>query len=150
MPDAIQQRQNRLGKAQLKQRIMARHHLSDTLTIKQNPAARLGRFARADMRQHAILIQHPLNQYFQLTAGFLAAKQARWNYPRIVEHHQVARAQIIEQISKMPITQCAARSLQAEQTTGPALSQRMTRDKFVGQIKGKITETHAGSGSGGV
>ena len=79
------------------------------------------------MRQHPILIQHPLNQHFQRTAGGLAAEQARRNHAGIVEHHQIARAQIAQQIDKLSVGDAAARAIQTQQAAAAPLGQRVLR-----------------------
>ncbi len=143
MTDPLQQRQYRLGKTQLEQRIMACHHLGLGATIDQDTAARLGGFAGTNVRQHPKLVDYSFNQHFQRTAGLLATKQAGRNYPGIVEHHQIAGAQILEQIDKLTVSQLAGRPVEAQQPTGAPLGQRMPCDQLIGQVEMKVTETHA-------
>jgi hypothetical protein len=90
VPDAVEQRQHLFGKAQLEQRIVARQHLGLATAVDEDLRTRLRRLAGAHMGQHAMAVEHPLDQDFQLAAGGFLAKQPRRNHPGIVEHHQIA------------------------------------------------------------
>ncbi|MNQ28242.1 hypothetical protein D3C85_415150 [compost metagenome] len=143
--DALEQRQHRLGKAQLEQRSVAHHHLGRAATVDEDLHARLGRLAGAHVGQHPMAVEHPLDEDLQLAAGGLVAEQARRNHPGVVEHHQVAGAQVLQQIGKVAVAQLAARAIQYQQATGAPLGQRMTGDQRIGKLEMEVSNTHAGA-----
>src|SRR5690606_17624344 len=142
MADAIKQRQNRLGKAQLEQGIVARQHADLAVILEQDATARLGRLAGPYMGQHPVLVQHPFHQDFQLPAGFLAPEQARRYDPGIVEYHQVARPQVLQQLGEPPVLQGTAGAIETQQPAGSAFGQRMTGDEAVRQVEMEIADAH--------
>ncbi|MCY1430792.1 hypothetical protein D9M71_467470 [compost metagenome] len=142
--DPLQQRQHFLGEAQLEQRVVALQHLRLAAALDEDGRARLGRFARTHVGQHAVAVQHAFDEDFQLAAGSLLAEQARRDHPGIVEHHQVARAQQFQHIGELPVRQFAARAVQHQQAAGAAFGERMAGDQVVGQVKMKIGDTHGG------
>ena len=121
MTDTLQQRQHRLGKTQLEQRIVARDHLGLCATVDKNLRPRLGRLARTHMRQHPILIEHTLDQHLQLAAGRLLAEQTRRDYPRVVEHHQITRAQLLQYIGELAMAQRTRWPVKLQQAAGTCL-----------------------------
>ena len=132
MPDTVQQRQDVFTEFQLEQCLMARQHQRFTATVDMNFRTGLRRFARTKMRQHATRIEHALDQHLDLAAGILLAEQARRNDAGIVEHHEIARPQVIEQLGKAAMLQSTARAVEHQQTAGTALGQRMTGDQRIG------------------
>ncbi|MCY1173950.1 hypothetical protein D9M73_141350 [compost metagenome] len=96
------------------------------------------------MGQHAMTVEHPLHQDFQLAAGSLLAKQPRRNHPGIVEHHQIARAQMLQQIGELTVSQGPARPIQGQQAAAMALGQRVASDQGIRELKGKIGDAHDG------
>ncbi|MNG06064.1 hypothetical protein D3C84_892850 [compost metagenome] len=114
MPDTVEQRQYLFGKAQLEQRVVTGNHLGLATTVDENLRARLGRLARPHMRQYPMTVEHPLNEDFQLAAAGFLAKQTRRNHPGIVEHHQIARTQMLEQIGELAMSQRPARPVQGQ------------------------------------
>ncbi len=152
MADTLQQRQNLFGKAQLEQRVMPRNHLGLATAIDQNRRARLGRLAGTHMRQHTMAVQHALDQNLQLAAGRLLPEQPRGNHTGIVEHHQIARAQMLKQISELTMCQRASRPVEGQQTTTATLGQWMASNQGIGEFEGKVSDAHdrvrlAGPGS---
>ncbi|MNE28639.1 hypothetical protein D3C80_1220850 [compost metagenome] len=144
MPDAIEQRQHLFDEAQLEQGIVARDHLGLATALEQNLRARLGRLARTHMGQHPMAVQHALDQDLQLAAGGLLAEQTRRDHPGIVEHHQVARAQMLQQIGELTVSQGPARPIQGQQAAALALGQRVASDQGIRELKGKIGDAHDG------
>jgi hypothetical protein len=67
--DAVEQRQHLFGEAQLEQRIVARDHLGLATAIDEDDRAHFRRLAGAHMGQHAVAVEHALDQHFQLAAG---------------------------------------------------------------------------------
>ncbi len=147
MAGSLQQRQHFFGKAQLEQRIVTSQHLGFAATVDQNRRAGLGRFTRTHMGQYPMAIQYALDQYFQLAAGSLLPEQPRRNHPGIVEHHQIARAQIFQQIAELTMGQLASGAVEHQQTAGTTLGEGMTGDKSVRQLEVKVGNAH---GLGGV
>lgn len=152
MPDTIQQRQHFFGKAQLEQRVMPRHHLGLAAAIDQDRRTRLGRLAGTHMRQHTMAVQHALDQNLQLAAGSLLPEQTCGDDTGIVEHHQVAQAQMLEQIGELTMCKRARRPIKGQQTTAATLGQRVTSNQGIGEFEGKVSDAHdrvrlAGPGS---
>lgn len=96
------------------------------------------------MSQHAMLIQHALNQNFQLAARSLLPEQTRRDHPGIVENHEIAGTQMLQQISELAMCQRAARPVEGEQTAAASLGQRMASDQCIGEFEGKVSDTHDG------
>ncbi|MOA02630.1 hypothetical protein D3C78_1220920 [compost metagenome] len=144
VPDAVEQRQHLLGEPQLEQRIVTRQHLGLATAIDQDLRPRLGRLAGTHMGQHAMTVEHPLHQDFQLAAGSLLAKQPRRNHPGIVEHHQIAGAQMLQQISELTVCQGAADPIQGQQTTIATLGQRMAGNQRIRELESKVSNAHDG------
>jgi S-adenosylmethionine:tRNA ribosyltransferase-isomerase len=90
-------------------------------------------------------ILRSLDEDLQLAAGGLVAEQARRNHPGVVEHHQVAGAQVLQQIGKLAVAQLAARTVQHQQATGAPLGQRVTGDQRIGKLEMEVSNTHAGA-----
>jgi len=112
--------------------------------VDQDLRPRLRRFAGAHMGQHAMTVEHPLHQNLQLAAGRLLAKQPRRNHPGIVEHHQIARAQMLKQISELTVCQGTADPIQGQQPTVATLGQRMAGNQRIRELKSKVRNTHDG------
>src|SRR5471032_3082301 len=96
------------------------------------------------MGQHAITVEHSLYQNFQLAAGSLLAKQPRRNHPGIVEHHQIARAQMLKQISELTVCQGAADPIEGQQATAAPLGQRVASDQRIREFESKVSNAHDG------
>ena len=96
------------------------------------------------MGQHAMRIEHPLDEDFQLAAGRFLPEQPRRNHPGIVEHHQIARAQMLKQISELTVCQGAARPIKGQQSTGATLGQRVASDQRIRELKSKVSNAHDG------
>ncbi|GGK27719.1 hypothetical protein GCM10009103_23490 [Pseudomonas koreensis] len=96
------------------------------------------------MGQHAVRIEHPLNEDFQLAARGFLPEQPRRNHPGIVEHHQIARAQMLKQISELTVCEGAADPIQGQQATGATLGQRVASDQRIRKLEGKVSNAHDG------
>ncbi|MNX25771.1 hypothetical protein D3C86_558240 [compost metagenome] len=144
VPDAIKQRQHFFSEAQLEQRIVTRKHFCLATTVDKNLRTRLRRLAGTHMGQHAMRIEHPLNEDFQLAARGFLPEQPRRNHPGIVEHHQIARAQMLKQISELTVCQGAADPIQGQQATIAPLGQRMAGDQRIRELEGKVSNAHDG------
>ncbi|MNO47024.1 hypothetical protein D3C76_373240 [compost metagenome] len=142
VPDAFEQWQHLFGEAQLEQRFVARDHFGLATAIDENLRTHLGRLAGAHVGQYPVAVQHAFDQHFQLAAGGFLAEQARRDNPGIVEYHQVARAQIVEQIGELLMYQGAARPIEDQQTATMALGQRVAGDQGIGEFEGKIGDAH--------
>ena len=94
------------------------------------------------MGQHTVAVEYTLDQDFQLAAGGFLAKQPRRNHPGVVEHHQVARPQVVEQIGELLVRQRPARAIEDQQTAAMALGQRVAGDQGIGEFEGKIGDAH--------
>ncbi|MNV81835.1 hypothetical protein D3C71_1755290 [compost metagenome] len=121
---------------------MARDHLGLAATVDEDLRTGLGRLAGAHMGQHPVAVEHALDQHFEFAARGFLAKQPRRDHPGVVEHHQVAGAQILEQIGELPVRQRAARSIEDQQTAAMALGQRVAGDQGIGEFEGKIGDAH--------
>ena len=131
----------------LEQGIVAGAHLCLHLlpigaAIEDKAGAGLGRLGRADMGQHAVLVQDALHQHLQLAAAGLLAKHARRNDPGVVEHQQVARVELVQHIHKLTVAQGAALTIELQQAAGGALCHRIAGNQLVWQIKMKIGYLH--------
>ena len=140
--DALQQGQHLFGELELEQRVMTRHHLGFATAIDEDLRSRFRRLAGAHMGQYAMTVQHPLHQNFQLAAGSLLAKQPCRDHPGIVEHHQVARAQMFKQISELTVCEGTAHPIQGEQSTGATLGQRVASNQRIWEFKSKVSNAH--------
>ena len=96
------------------------------------------------MGEHAMAVQHPLHQDFQLAAGCFLAKQPRRNHPGIVENHQIAWAQMLKQISELTVCEGTADPVQGQQSTGATLGQRVASDQRIRELKSKVSNAHDG------
>ena len=140
--DTVEQRQHLFGEAQLEQRVMACDHFGLAAAIDEDDRAYLGRLAGAYMGQHPMAVEHALDQHFQLAAGSFLAEQPRRDHPGVVEHHQVAGAQVLEQIGELPVRQRAGWPIEHQQTAAMALGQRVAGDQGIGEFEGKIGDAH--------
>src|SRR5471032_1519026 len=96
------------------------------------------------MGQHPMAVEHTLDQHFQLAAGRLLPEQPRRNDTGIVEHHQIARAQMLQQIGELTMRQRASDPIQGQQTTAATFGQRMASDQRIRKLEGKVSNTHDG------
>ena len=116
MADRVEDLQNRARVVELnfKQRAMTRGHggVNAFVIAQQQFRARFRRFGSANMRQNAFVIQHPLNQHFNLAAAGFTAKQTRRDHPGVVKDQQIARVELIEQIGESTVRQRARRPVQ--------------------------------------
>ncbi|CAD5375534.1 hypothetical protein OF001_U10221 [Pseudomonas sp. OF001] len=142
---ALEQHQHRLGEAQLEQRVVAGEHLGLAAAVDVDQAARLGRLAGTHMGQHAPLVEQALDEDLQATAGGLLAEQPRRDHPGVVEHHQVAGTQVVQQVGELAVADLAARAVQHQQAAGAALGQRVARDQPVGKLEMEVCNTHRGT-----
>ncbi len=140
--DAVEQWQHFFGEAQLEERVMARDHFGLAAAIDEDHRAFLRRLAGAHMGQHPVAVEDALDQHFQLAAGSFLAEQARRNHPGVVEHHQVTRAQVLEQVGELPVRQRAGWPIEHQQTAAMALGQRVAGDQGIGEFEGKIGDAH--------
>ncbi len=90
------------------------------------------------MGQHAVRIEHALDENFQLAAGRFLPEQPRRNHPGIVEHHQIARAQMLKQISELTVCKGAARPIKGQQATTATLGQRVAGDQRIRYLEIKV------------
>ena len=77
------------------------------------------------MRQNTFVIQHTLDQHFDLAAAGFTAKQTRRNNAGVVKDQQIARVELIEQIGESTVRQRARRPVQRQQAATTALSLRI-------------------------
>ena len=89
-------------KFQLKQRIVTGHHggFNVFFITEQQFCTRFRGFGRANVRQNAVRIEHPLDQHFNLAAADLTAKHAGRDHTGIVKYQQIARQDFIENIGE--------------------------------------------------
>lgn len=142
MADTVEQRQHLFGEAKFEQRVMARDHFGLATAIDEDDRAYLGRLAGAHMGQHPVAVEHAFDQYLQLAAGGFLAEQPRRDHSGVVEHHQVAGAQIVEQVGELPVRQRAGRPIEHQQTAAMALGQRVAGDQGIREFEGKIGDAH--------
>ena len=111
MADIVQniQHRPRIVELNFKQRIVTRRHgrFDAFVFAQQQLCARLRRFRGADVGQHALIIQHALDQHFNLSAAGFTAKHARRNNAGIVKHQQIARVELFQQIGESAMRQRA-------------------------------------------
>lgn len=106
------------------------------VTIKDDTAARLGRFAGADMCQCMMGIDHALNQRLDLAATLFLAKQTRLDHARVVKHQHIACPQIVHKIGEHAVFECGAGHMQ--QAAATAHFRRKLRDQMLGQVVIKV------------
>ena len=97
------------GASRVRTSIVARNHrcFDAFIVAQQQLGARLRRFRSANMCQNTFIIQHTLDQHFNLAAASLAAEQARRDYAGIVKDQQIARVELVEQIGESTVRQLA-------------------------------------------
>ena len=61
------------------------------------------------MCQNTFIIQHSLDQHFNLAAAGFTAKQTRRDHPGVVKDQQIAGVELIEQIGESTVRQRARR-----------------------------------------
>ncbi len=142
MADTFEQRQHLFGEAQLEQRVVTGDHLGLAAAIDKDHRTLFGRLAGAHVGKHAMTVEHALDQHFELAARSLLAKQPRRNHPGVVEHHQVAGLQVLEQIREFLVRQRPARTIEDQQSAAMALGQRVAGDQGIGEFEGKIGDAH--------
>lgn len=142
MPDALEQRQNILVELEFEQRIMPGDHFRFAAAIEQDLRSGLGRLAGTDMRQNAAIADYPFDKDFQLAAGSFLTEKARWDHPGIVEHHQIARPHMVQQIGEVAMRELSRFAFEHQQTTGAPLRQGMSCDQGIGQLEEKIGNLH--------
>ncbi|CCK05791.1 hypothetical protein BN128_4097 [Cronobacter sakazakii 696] len=129
MADTVQniQHRARVVKLHFEQRVVARGHrgVYAFIIAQQKFRARLWRFRRADMGQHAMVVEHTLYQYFNFAAARLAAKEARRDHAGIVKHQQIAGVELIEQIGESAVREISRRPVERQQATGATLGLRI-------------------------
>ena len=81
----------------------------------EDPRTGLGRLAGAYVGKHPVLVEHALDQDFQLATGLLLAEQARRDHAGVVEHQQIARSQVLEQIGKALVSELASGPFEHQQ-----------------------------------
>ena len=100
MADAVEDIQYRtfIVKFDFKQRVVTCHHrgVDAFIIAQQQLGARLRRFRCANVRQNTFVIQHALDQHFNLAAAGFSAEQARRDHPGIVKDQQIARVKFVE------------------------------------------------------
>lgn len=142
MADTLEQRQHLFAETQLEQGVVAGDHLGLAATVDEDLRAFFRRLAGAHVGQHAVAVEHALDQHFQLAAGGFLAEQPRRDHPGVVEHHQVAGAQVVEQVSELLVGQLAAGAIEHQQAAAMTLGQWMAGDQGIGEFEGKIGDAH--------
>ncbi|EPF19088.1 hypothetical protein HMPREF0201_00816 [Cedecea davisae DSM 4568] len=94
------------------------------------------------MREDTFIIQHALNQHFNLAAAGFTAKQAGRNNPGVIEHQQVAGVELIEQIGESAMRERARRPIQRQQTAAATLGLWIVSNQGFRQFKGEIGNAH--------
>lgn len=84
------------------------------------------------MRQNTFVIQHTLDQHFNLAAAGFTTKQTRRNDAGVVKDQQVSRVELIEQIGESTVRQRARRPVQRQQAAATALSLRIVGNQGFG------------------
>ena len=97
--------------------------------------ARLGRLGRPHLGQHGAVVEHALDQHFDLAAGCLLAEEARLQHPRVVEDQQVAGLEQADDVGEMAIGDAVAVELQ--QARSAAVGQRGLGDALGRQVESK-------------
>ena len=64
------------------------------------------------MRQNTFVIQHTLDQHFNLAAAGFTAKQTSRDHAGVIKDQQISRVELIEQISESTMRQRARRPIQ--------------------------------------
>ena len=73
------------------------------------------------MGQHALVVEHPLHQHFDFAAAGFTAIDARRDHAGVVEHQQIAWIELIQHVGEYTVRQCAAGTIERQQTTAAAL-----------------------------
>ena len=84
------------------------------------------------MRQNPFVIQHTLDQYFNLAAAGFTPKQTRRNNAGVIKNQQIARVELIEQIGESTVRQRARRPVQRQQAAATAFSLRIVGNQGFG------------------
>src|SRR5690606_14105554 len=130
------------GKLQFEQRIVPPDHQRLAATVQINSGTGFGRLARAYMGQYTVTVQNPLDEHLEFASGVLLAKQARRNDTGIVEHHEIARLQIVEQIGEAAMSELPGLAIQHQQPAGTTFGERVTGNERIWQLKGKSGDVH--------
>ena len=121
-------------KLNFKQRVMAGNHrrFNTFVVAQQQLGTRFRRFRGTNMRQNTFVIQHTLDQHFNLAAAGFTTKQTRRNDAGVVKDQQVSRVELIEQIGESTVRQRARRPVQRQQAAATALSLRIVGNQGFG------------------
>ena len=149
MADGIQNGQHRarVQEVDLEQSVVTGTHLgldghAVGTAIQKEAGTWLGGLGRADVRQHAVLVQNALHQHLQLAAAGLLAKHAGRNDTGIVEHQQIAGVELVKHIDKMTVAQGAGLTVELQQAASGTLRHGIAGNQLVWQIKMKIGYLH--------
>ena len=127
--------------AKLEEVVPAPRHLRRHARRELEPPARLGRLARAHVRERRARARDPLDEHLHLPARVLAAAQPRLDDARVVEHEQVPRIDERGQVAEGEVAKRPAR-LHAQQPAGRALRRGMLGDEFRRQAVVEVGELH--------
>ena len=100
MADSVENIQHaaRVIELNFKQRVVTCNHgpFNTFIVAEQQFCARFRRFRSANMCQNTLIIEHPLNQHFNLAAAGFTAKQTGRDHAGIIKYQQIARVELIE------------------------------------------------------
>ncbi|EHM48583.1 hypothetical protein HMPREF0880_02280 [Yokenella regensburgei ATCC 43003] len=146
MADGIQDVQHRtlVIKLDFKQRVVTGNHCCvDAFVIpEQQFSARLRRFRCANMCQNTFIIEHTLDQDFNLAAAGFTAKQARRDHAGIIKDQQIARVELVEQIGESTVRQRARWPIQRQQAATAAFWLWIVGNQGIWQFKREIGNAH--------
>ena len=131
--------------AQVVELTLAAQHLGFAAGIQRDPAARLRRFAGADLRPRLVAGQQAFDQDLHAPAGGLLAEQARRDHPGVVEDQQVAGLQQPGQVAHRAVLQLARRLRHHQQAAGGAFGQGGLGDQGFGQLEMEVGFLHRGA-----
>ena len=80
---------------------------------------------------------------FDASARFLVQHQTRGKDARVIEHQQIARAQVLRQLRKGMVRALVPRTVMHEQTRTITTLARVPRDQLYGQLEVELTLLHA-------
>ena len=110
---------------------------------QSDDGARPGGFAGTNMGQGSVTAGHSLHQDFDFAPGIFPAPEASRYNPGVIEHQQVIGTDEVGELAEAMMAELPAGAVQAQQSTGAALGQRILGDQFRGEYIVEVGTLHA-------
>ena len=99
--------------------------------------------AGSNERQRIVCAERALDEHLDPAAGPLAAREPRFDHPRVIQHHRVAFADLRRQLGEGEILDLAAARIEMQQPACSALGRGALRDQLLGQRIVELGDEHA-------